>query len=440
MKRGPIRIPFPMRVLTVGLVPGLLLGLGLVLGGRPSLVDWRSARAVVFESDDWGLCGFAPDVAALERLDPAVLQVGDTPRAYLYSTLEDSAAVASLAAVLAGGRGRDGGPAVLQPNYIMGWQAPDSAAGGPDGERLRVGLLPQLHPRYARPGLWDAVGRAIAGGVWYPEYHGLWHFDPDARAALCAADPAAADAAARGLLLFPGSHLSFELDDARPLPALAAELATGTTAFRQLFGRAPDAVIAPDYRWSRRHERLWRDAGLTVVQAQREQRHPDYQGASGRLRKALARSLRRLGEHRLTYLDRNVRLETTQLGDPARASARALRGVRRVWDRGEPAIVETHRVNYSHLEPAVAAAGREALTALLAGLGREPLYLTDVEVARLDRSGVSWRKSGDGLLLRNLTHARRPVFLPGGGLRFLSAGETATLRGDAPGPQSRRAD
>lgn len=435
MKRGLVT---PGRIVLPALV--LALGLGLVLGGRPSLVDWRSERAVVFESDDWGLCGYAPDAAALTQLDPAVLQVGNTPQAYLTSTLEDSAAVAALAAVLAGARGRDGRPAVLQPNYIMGWQAPVQGEGEPDGRQLRDGMLPAFHPRYARPGLWDAVGRAVASGVWYPEYHGLWHFDPAARAALCAADPAAAAAAARGLLLFPGSHHSYELDDARPLTVLAAELAAGMAAFAGVFGRRPDAVIAPDYHWSHRHERLWRDAGLTVVQAQREQRHPDYEGLSGRLRKVLARVLRREGEHRLTYLDRNVRLETAQLGDPAQAVDRALRGVRRAWSRGEPAIVESHRVNYAHLDPRIAADGRAALAGLLAVLGREPLFLTDVEVARLSRHGVSWRRAGDGVLVRNLTHARRPVVLPGGGLVFLAAGESATIRGAAPGQSPQGGD
>ncbi len=426
------------RLLTPGraalVAAALLLGLGLVLGGAPSLVDWRAARAVVIESDDWGLCGYAPDADAVAGSgvvadNLARLRTGNTPAAYLNSTLEDSAAVSALAAVLSGCRGRDGGPAVLQPNYIMGWLAAGSGTGSPGGPAFRSGTLPEFPAEYARPGLWKAVADAVAAGVWYPEYHGLWHYDPAARAAACARDPIAAAAARRGFLLFPGSQHSFELDDARPLALVAAELATGLTAFEVVFGRAPDAVIAPDYHWSRRHERLWRAAGLTVVQSQREQRHPDYEGPLGRLRKALARPLRRLSEHRLVYLERNVRLETAQIGDPAEATARAERRVRRAWNRGEPAVVESHRVNYAHLEPEVATEGREALAGLLSALGDEPLYLTDVEVARLSRGGTSWRQAGDGLWVRNLSHARRPVVLPGGRLFFAAAGESRLVDG-----------
>ncbi|MDO9170790.1 MAG: hypothetical protein Q7W29_03065 [bacterium] len=418
----------------------MLLGLGLVLGGSPSLVDWRSARAVVIESDDWGLCGYVPAATALEGLDLAGLSAGEIPAVYLNSTLEDSAAVVALAAVLAAGRGRDGGPAVLQPNYIMGWLVAPTSTGPADSSDFRRGTLPDLPPVYARPGLWRAVADAVAADVWYPEYHGLWHYVPEDRFAACDHDPIAASAARRGILLFPGSTRSFELNDGRSLPTLAAELATGLSAFAGLFGREPDAVIAPDYHWSRRHERLWRDAGLTVVQSQREQRHPDYEGKSGRLRKVLARSLRRWSEQRLTYLDRNVRLETAQIGDPAEATARAERRVRRAWRRGEPAIVESHRVNYAHLDPAVASDGRAALGALLAALDGEPLYLTDVEVARLSRGGTSWRRTAVGLRVRNLTHARRPVVLPGHRLIFLDAGESRLVSTADFGPPAQGGD
>ncbi len=418
----------------------VLLGLGMVLGGSPSLVDWRSARAVVIESDDWGLCGYVPAAAALEGLDLTGLRVGEIPAVYLNSTLEDSAAVTALAAVLAAGRGRDGGPAVLQPNYIMGWLATPAEADPTARPEFRRGTLPDLPAAYARPGLWRAVADAVAADVWYPEYHGLWHYVPEERFAACDHDPNVASAARRGFLPFPGCSRSYELNDGRPLPTVAAELATGLSAFAGLFGREPEAVIAPDYHWSRRHERLWRDVGLSVVQSQREQRHPDYEGKSGRLRKALARSLRRWSEQRLTYLDRNVRLETAQIGDPAEATDRAERNVRRAWRRGEPAVVESHRVNYAHLDPAVASDGREALGGLLSALGGEPLYLTDVEVARLARGGTSWRRTADGLRVRNLTHARRPVVLPGARLVFLAAGESRLVPDAAAGTGAQGGD
>jgi hypothetical protein len=258
----------------------MLLGLRLVLGGSRFLVDWRAARAGGDRGDDWGLCGYVPPPPPW-RVSTWPAQCREIPPVYLNSTLEDSAAVAALAAVLAAGRGRDGGPAVLQPNYIMGWQASPAAAGPADRPVFRSGTLPDLPATYARPGLWRAVADAVAAGVWYPEYHGLWHYVPEDRLAACDHDSNAATAARRGILLFPGELPLVRTERQAPAPTLAAELATGLSAFAGLFGRRPDAVIAPDYHWSRHHERLWRDAGLSVVQSQREQRHPDYEGRPG---------------------------------------------------------------------------------------------------------------------------------------------------------------
>ena len=47
-------------VVAVGL--GLMVvSLALVISRQRSAVDWCKVRAVVLESDDWGLCGFVPD-------------------------------------------------------------------------------------------------------------------------------------------------------------------------------------------------------------------------------------------------------------------------------------------------------------------------------------------------------------------------------------------
>jgi len=89
---------------------GLSLGLavGMVWGRSPGLVEWCRARAVCIESDDWGLCGFLPDSSAIAAMDREALAPGHFPDVYWHSTLEDSAMVAELAAVLKAHVGRDG--------------------------------------------------------------------------------------------------------------------------------------------------------------------------------------------------------------------------------------------------------------------------------------------------------------------------------------------
>jgi len=274
--------------------------------------------------------------------------------------------------------------------------------------------LPDLPVAYERPGLWRAVAEALAAGVWYPEYHAAWHYDPERRRQAVAAGGPALAAAERGIMLFPGSEAARELGPWRTTAELAAELDAGLAIFRRAFGRPAGAIIAPDYTWDGRCESLWASRGLRVIQAKREQRHPGLPpGAFGRALKVLERQWARVGHPDRVYLERNVRLEPVQAPDPAHVVASALAQTETAWRRGEPAIVETHRVNFAHGEPELAAEGRRALAAYLSGLaaggGPRPVFVVDAEIAALARRGASAIVAGGRQILRNGSNSRRLV-------------------------------
>lgn len=374
------------------------LGAGF-LDHRPrSLTAWGPLRAVVLESDDWGLPGFVPAATALEGLDREALGGTRFPPVYWDSTLETAADLDSMAALLARHRSRDGRPAVFQPNMIL--KAAPPAADSP----------------YARPGLPEAEARAVAAGVWHPEIHGADHLDPARRrAALQDPTPDLARAAARGVLVFPESHKAYELRPGRPLDDVRRSWDPLPDRFRQRFGQPAASVIAPDYVWDGRHEDLFRDLGLRIVQAKDHQRRPGLGGPRSLhyLRKTWLRLWDRWRVRDLVYLDRNAFLETAQDPDPDAVVARCLEQVRRAWRRGEPAIVETHRVNFVQVDPAAAAAGRRHLDRLLAGLDAAgPVYLSDAELAGLMRRGVGAVRRGPVWVLRNPGPAQRLAVLP----------------------------
>jgi len=403
---------FFARVL-VWLAPAALAACALLTAGPRSAVDWRSLRAVALESDDWGLAGFVPSAGVWDGLRREDLSPGAFPEVYWNSTLEDSATVAELAAVLASHRGRDGLPAVLQPNYVM------SALAWEDGRWQRYDL-PDLPREYRRPGLWEAVAGARRLGVWYPEFHAAWHYDPAHRREATKSSAVALEAASRGIMLFPGSEAARELGPWRSTPELARELDDALVVFERTFDRRPGSLIAPDYTWNGRVERLWSSRSLNVIQAKREQRHPDLpSGAAGRVLKVLERQWVKTTRTGSTYLERNCRLEPAQSPDPEATVAACIRETARAWRRGEPAIVETHRVNFAHAETAVVALGRRALSDYLDGVGAlpgaGPLFVADVEIASLARHGCSVRTDGAGVVVRNGTHARRLVAMPGAG-------------------------
>jgi hypothetical protein len=402
--------------LGLGLAAGVLValvGTGVLLGGPRAAVDWRSFPVVALQSDDWGLAGFIPQGAALQGIDRGLLSPGRFPEVYWGSTLEDSASVAELCGILAAQRGRDGLPAVLQANYVLGSLGWESEG---NGWAWREYFLPEVPAAYARPGLWQAVRRGMELGVWRPEYHALWHYDPRLRKQRVQEDPAARLAAERGVMIFPGSERAWELGPWRPLPELAAELDLGLQRFGALFGRGPSSIIAPDYTWDARCEDLWESRELTVIQAKREQRYP---GMGAGWRPRLWKYLRQRWDHwaqpdRL-YLERNCRFEPVQAIAMETVVQDCLAEIRRAWTRGQPAVVESHRINFVHTDPQVAGMGRAALAGLLSGLTRQPqgapYFLADGELAQLMRQGTSSRPHGSGTVVRNPTHGAKVAFL-----------------------------
>ena len=417
----------------IALVLAVMLIAGVLLGRRASMVSWQRYPAVIIESDDWGLCGFLPDCDALTDIVIKALDAGSFPEIYWASTLEDSTDITALCAVLQRHLGGDGLPAVLQANYILASVVllPREAGGSEGGEWLAdedeewawyVFQLPHLPSNYSRPGLWSAVYAGMATGVWYPELHGLFHYDPDQRRRATELNDLALAAARRGVMVFPGSESAWENGEWRKAGELAAELRQMRAVFTDLFGQPPTSVMAPDYVWDGRVERLWAQQGLQVIQAKREQRPTAYRGRGvvPRFRKVLARSWDRIAHPARVYLERNCRLEPVQTSDPESVIKQCLDDIATAWRHGEVAVVETHRVNYVHCDASVSRLGRQSLDLLLEGVSElgegGPLYLTDFELAQLDRRGVSWCIRGNRLILRNLSHSRRILQIPAAAL------------------------
>lgn len=364
-------------------------------------VDLGSLRVVVLQSDDWGLEGWFPDADAAAALSDIAERLPRRMRAYATSSLESAADVESVGVLLAALRDADGLPPVLQANTIT------SAIDAGDAD-LKLRGSGASEGAYARPGLARAVDAAIAAGVWWPELHGLTHFDLEAYGrALRSADPLAARAATVGTVAYGGWQTDAEL---APATAGHAEAVArqAVDRFRERFKRAPLSVIAPDYVWGDDDERAWRAIGLQTVQAKEEQVDPSHPPLSlaGRIRKVLDRwwDMRRGGLH---YLGRPAELEPYGDPDPAceQGCADAAGEARAAWAAGQPAIVGIHRVQLSNLDPRIAAAGRAQLRCLLGGL-EGARFLVDEEVRSLQTSGRS-RVVRGGLEIHREVHGGR---------------------------------
>lgn len=387
---------------------------------RPPFVG-AHARAVVIESDDWGLCAWVPDEAAAQRLAHAPAFRTPAGRRYGRSTLERADEVRALHAVLRGIRGADGQTAVLQANTVMA--APDYARIDPARAKPPLPTLawPALPSRWARPGLADALAEAQADGTWWPELHGLHHLPERAWTRALARGTADARAAfAEQCCVCADVEGSGEFAASEPLAERVRRLEQAVAAFTQRFGRGPGSFCPPDYRWDAALDAAATRLGLDTFQGMAERATPF--GRLGRALRARRRPALRGGRFELP-----ARIAFEPLGrdapDAPLGVDDAHHRCRRAWARGTPAVLSTHRLNYAHLDAGFAAAGRRGLAMLLARLAEDgAVFLVDVELRGLLAHGWSQRPLGaDRVLVRCVASSTVPVEAPdGAGVRIVA--------------------
>lgn len=374
-------------------------------------LDWHRLKAVVIQSDDWGLCAWVPDEQAHRVLAGQPAFRSAPGQRYGRSTLESAADVRALVARLLEVRGGDGLPPVWQANTIVA--APDYAKLVPP--LFEVPVLPladpeAASPRWARPGLWDAVRRAEAEGVWWAELHGLHHLPAEAWLhALRRGQHDARLAHEQSSPICTAVEASGEYDPGEPRERRAADLREAVARFRERFGRAPSSFCPPDYRFDDWLEAEAETLGLTTLQGRPEREA----GRVGALKRRLLQwRFPNLAGARF-YLPPRIAFEPR--GDASGAGRvgieAARRKVREAWSRGQPAIVSTHRLNYAHLDATWSEAGRAALATLLAALAADgAVFLADFEVRALLERGWSLRPLGTrGALLRHYGVPGQPL-------------------------------
>jgi hypothetical protein len=363
-------------------------------------LDWGRLRAVVIQSDDWGLCAWVPDEEAYRALTDGPAWRTPAGRTYGRSTLESASDVARLRELLLEFRGGDGFPVVLQANTVMA--APDYERLEPplfQVEEFPVVRLPDTPSRWTRPGLWDEVRRSQDAGVWWPELHGLHHLP--VAAWLAALRRGTADARRAHEHQSPVCQAvegSGEYDPSEPLERRTHDLEQAAAAFESLFGRRAWSLCPPDYRWDDALERDAERLGIPVLQGKAEQ-----SGRHARARRWL-HQLRWPEDGARFYMPARIAFEPRGSAAPGGrvGAAAAHAAARAAWSRGQPAVVSTHRVSYAHLDGAWSEAGRAALRDLLGRLmGDNALFLTDAEVWSLQHHGWSSRAIGvQGALVR----------------------------------------
>lgn len=312
-------------VISLALVGCWLVLLGIVFGGfmRNTLQKlWREPvlrePVLIIESDDWGP-GPATDAEALQRLE----------------------------LVLARHRDRRGKCAVM--TLGMALAVPDTKRIREAAGRTYARALlsePQFGP------ILGAIRHGVAAGTFSPQLHGMEHYWPDA-----IMKAARKNDEVHAWLLQEGvprtedlpSSLQSRWVDASVLPATElsagdiASAATGEAAeFARLFGAPPSVVVPPTFVWNEIAEIAWARAGVQVVVT------PGTRYSGRDAHGGLVAAGKRVGNGEasgsgMAYVVRDDYFEPA-LGHKAE---RALSALTLKARSGRPALLETHRFNFT---------------------------------------------------------------------------------------------
>lgn len=318
-----------------------------------NLGGWRTQRKLlVIESDDWGSirmpsravyerclrAGYPVDQIAYERYD-APLSNDDLE--YLFELLTSFS-------------DHTGAHPIITANCLVA---------NPDFDKIEASGFEQYHyelitetfrqyPRHDRSfALWK---EGLAKGLFKPQFHGREHLnvcqfmkalqnnDPDVLFGFRNRMPGCIPKGPR----VQGNHYveATRFQTAAEKEYVLKSLIEGLDLFEQLFGYRSKTLIPTNYIWSSDFdEPVWR-SGVAGFQGNRVMKDQQPDGSSHLVRRRLG-EMNELGQ---SYLTRNATFEPSlfrlKIGDPV---ASCLREIKAAFLMRKPAVISTHRLNYS---------------------------------------------------------------------------------------------
>jgi hypothetical protein len=359
---------------------------------------------VLLQSDDWGRVGLR-DQEGWDQLQSAGLALGERP--YDFYTLETAEDLAGLASALRRHRDSSGRHPCLEMNFIVANL--DFSKMSAESYR-QIHLLPLaegLPSGWTRPGLMDAYREGIGEGVFHPALHGTTHF---CRAAVERNANAPGERANLLRTLWqagtPYIHwrmpwIGYEYwdpekpEDERFLSAEAQRELIGQTVggFAKVFATLPRSACAPGYRANDDTCSAWAQHGIRVAQNGPGALMPPH-----------------FDRHDVLQLFRTVEFEPAT--DPAFSVEACLRQAESCFERGIPAIVSVHSINFHSSVRDFRSRTLQCVDQFLTALESKHadlLYLHDEDLEELVRTGCYRKSQGSTqvkVIRKNFTKAK----------------------------------
>ena len=304
-----------------------------------SHVHWRCREPVlIFESDDWGLD---------RRASSDRLKALGRPGQRADEDLETAEDLRRLFDVLDRHRDLTGRPAAFTANVIVA---------NPDHEAIARDRYEVYHeiPISSHEDLRAAWREGVQRGVICAELHGRRHFSleewmADLRRDVPGARQLSSERRHGGLSLlkeeserYHTEYISWRSGIEPDRERLATELKESLDIIERLTGRRPSSTIAPHYTFSAGTEIAWHAAGLRFIQGGN---YHVLRGADG-VEKVVSHPLGERSPSGLLYLNRLAKFEPRP-ERPQQGLSQALSNIRWCVERNIPALIDTHRINYT---------------------------------------------------------------------------------------------
>ena len=316
-----------------------------------NLRGWKTSRKLVLiESDDWGAIRMpGPDV--YQQLLSAGIPVDRHPydRLDCLETREDFQALMN---VIDAHRSESGRPATFTFNTIMG--NPDfDAIEADDFQRFHHQHLFDSYRYYHDEDLEPCWQAAKSSRLIQPQFHGrehlnvpLWMRDLQAsrRETRIAFKHGFYGLTTRTSSPHQSNYLAaYWTESGAELQSARERLESGLSLFRQTFLFASTTFIPCNFVFPSALEPVVHKSGVRLIQGQRGQLAPDPEGGGPGIRRAYTGQNSRNG---LRYSVRNVKFEPFE-DESADWVGSALRQIAQAFRLKTPAIISTHRVNYT---------------------------------------------------------------------------------------------
>lgn len=293
---------------------------------------------VILQSDDWGRAGVR-DREGWEQLRSAGIALGERPNDFY--TLETAEDLAALSAVLKRHRDSAGRHPCVVMNFVLA-NLDFARMEGEGFERIRLLPIAQGFPQgWDRAGLLDAFREGVAEGIFHPALHGTTHFCWVAMERNLARGGERAELIRRlwragtGYIHWRMPWIGYEywdperVEDERFLPAEAQLRLIGEAvgAFAKMFARLPCSACAPGYRANEDTHRAWAQHGIRVAQNGPGALVPPH-----------------FDRYDVLRVCRTVEFEPAT--DPGISVDKCVRQAASCFERGLPAIVSVHSMNF----------------------------------------------------------------------------------------------